>query len=101
MIQNETLRKRLDAICERQVPILDQPGDFLCLLDRIVRKAAEFWDYEGADPHDFCIQDNQISDGVIIFGGSNRLIWRVDGFRADRTYCTMKFLVHHDVLQTK
>lgn len=42
-------------------------------------------------PEDYCIQHS--TDEVIIFGGTNRLIWSVfTGWRIDEPYCTKKFI---------
>jgi hypothetical protein len=53
----------------------------------IVAAAAEFFKF---CPDDFGIQ--HINDGVIIFGGTNRLIWTPHGFRPDPPYCSPRFL---------
>ena len=44
-------------------------------------------------PEDFGIQHE--SYPVIIFGGTNRVVWSVRfGFRIDESYCTSRFIEH-------
>jgi len=49
---------------------------------------------------DFCLQHP--GDECIIFGGTNRLIWRAKtGFKADASYCTPEFLAHFEEVQQR
>jgi len=56
----------------------------------VVERARDiFCDCQAED--DFCIQ--HISGTIVVFGGTNRLIFDpITGFRADREYCTKRFL---------
>lgn len=62
----------------------------------IISAAARFWE---ECPDDFCIQDFSDIGTCIIFGSTNRVIWRAEkGFICDQSYCTDKFKAHFDKL---
>lgn len=54
----------------------------------IVEKAENIFKYCNAHS-DFGLQS--ISYNSIVFGGTNRLIWNIDSFRIDESYCTANF----------
>ncbi|NIN68652.1 MAG: hypothetical protein GTO63_28885 [Anaerolineae bacterium] len=61
------------------------------VLTTIIMDAWEFW--EDVSESDFCIQHFDSMGECIIFGGTNRIVWRpMTGFKIDASYCTEKFL---------
>ena len=65
-----------------------QKLELLDVMEYVVYKAQQAFEH---CPTDFCFQN--ISHDCIVFGGVNRLIWRVDsGFTPDESYCTERFL---------
>lgn len=54
----------------------------------IVEKAENIFKYCNAYS-DFGLQS--VSYNSIVFGGTNRLIWNIDSFRIDESYCTDNF----------
>lgn len=54
----------------------------------IVEKAENIFKYCNAHS-DFGLQS--IGYNSIVFGGTNRLIWNIDSFRIDESYCTSNF----------
>mgnify|MGYP003435638571 FL=1 len=54
----------------------------------IVEKAENIFKYCNAHS-DFGLQS--IGYNSIVFGGTNRLIWNIDSFRIDESYCTANF----------
>jgi len=103
-LSNPTLKARTEALCERQVPYLmkEWNEEFGELLKLLVCHAAQYWDYEGVNPHDFCIRDNILEQGFIVFGADNTLIWSlIWGFKPDRNNCSPEFLANYDTLKTK
>ena len=67
------------------------------ILSSLVRAAAVYWDGDGIDKLDFCIQLFGVT--AIVFGGTNRLVWTpTHGFNPDRPYCTERFLKRYDEL---
>ena len=59
----------------------------------VVQQAAEFFDSSRGGIEDFCIQHHAIYDGVVVFGGTNRLQWSAKyGFRYSLTHCTERFI---------
>ena len=96
-------QEHIDRLSERTRQALDQlippdtqvPDNFFAdkakgLLYAIVARAADFFAY---CPDDFCIGSINESGGVIVFGGTNRLIWNAKyGYHPDRSYCTSRFL---------
>lgn len=91
------LQERVFAIGSRA---MTNPADALAqsatlLVMEVVTAAAWYW--VGFDPNDFCIQ--HVSPEGIVFGGTNRLIWRASrGFYADVGYCTPRFAEHARML---
>lgn len=87
---NEKLEKRIHQAIS-QVSF----GESFLMLSKICEAAARYW--KGIDPYDFCIQ--YVSPEHITFGSTNRLIWTpFNGFRADRSYCSSRFLERYDKL---
>jgi len=65
------------------------------VFSNIIEKAAAFFE---DCPKDFLIQ--HLSDSGIVFGGTNRLIWRIDsGFSMDEEYCTQSFREHFEKIK--
>jgi hypothetical protein len=63
--------------------------------EAVAAMAAEFFDYSRSAIEDFCYQAGSLENGVVIFGGTNRLIWSLKhGFRLDESYCTQQFKDH-------
>ena len=60
------------------------------ILDEIVNKAYEIFEKCGTI-EDFCIQTKRLS--TIVFGGSDRIRWTIDGFEPIRTHCSTKFMI--------
>lgn len=64
------------------------------ILDMLIGQAQEYWE-RAKCPDDFCVQE--VSMGYIIFGGTNRVVWRINtGFRIDRSYCSANFLAANE-----
>jgi hypothetical protein len=62
------------------------------LLEAVVYMAHCYWERAGCE-EDFCWQGGDPGQGVLIFGSTNRVTWRVEsGFRIDRGCCTRRFL---------
>jgi hypothetical protein len=92
----DLLVERIRQALERLIPPDTQVPDRIIeekaqgLLYAIVARAADFFAY---CPDDFCIQTINESDGIIVFGGTNRLIWNAKyGYFPDQNYCSEKFL---------
>ena len=65
------------------------------IFEMVVDQAGRFFE---ECPEDFGIQ--YISGTSVVFGGTNRLIWKADlGFFPDRQYCSKKFLEHYAKIQ--
>lgn len=62
----------------------------------VVGEAFELFQSVGSES-DFCIQN--VGDNVVVFGGTNRLIWRFNkGFFIDKPYCTPRFIKRMEAL---
>jgi len=60
------------------------------LLRTIISKAAAYFAFR---PDDFGLQSDYLLEGHAVFGGTNRLLWSLDGgFRPDPSYCSPRFL---------
>tara|TARA_Y100000296_G_C5130486_1_gene235262 strand:+ start:663 stop:986 length:324 start_codon:yes stop_codon:yes gene_type:complete len=69
-----------------------QKLELLEVMENVVHQAKEVFEH---CPTDFCLQ--HIGSFVIIFGGTNRLVWHIDsGFKPDRKSCTDEFLNNWD-----
>lgn len=78
---------RSDLVTAHLQRVLPVPG---IMFDYLVTYAGQFF---VECPDDFCVQHAE--PDVIVFGGTNRLIWSMRrGFRCDPTYCTQRFLDH-------
>lgn len=54
--------------------------------------AGEFFRAAGLT-EDFCVQSGDLLDGVVVFGGTNRLQWSLRrGFRYSPSHCTEEFI---------
>ncbi len=63
----------------------------------VVEKAENIFKYCNAHS-DFGLQC--VSYNSIVFGGTNRLIWNIDSFRIDESYCTNDFKDKFNELKT-
>jgi hypothetical protein len=69
-----------------------QKLELLDVMENVVHQAQQAFEH---CPTDFCLQ--HIGSFVIIFGGTNRLVWHIDsGFKPDRKSCTDEFLNNWD-----
>ena len=67
-------------------------GNAEALVAAIAYDAYHYWERAGC-PEDFCLQQARLEDGAIIFGSTNRLIWRMEsGFRVLPEFCTKRFI---------
>jgi hypothetical protein len=65
------------------------------ILYSIITEASEFF---AECPGDFCVQ--HVTDTVIIFGSTNRIVWRpATGFAPDVMWCNAAFLKHFKTVQ--
>lgn len=80
------------AYKERQVEDLIKRIDTNELAEMLVSAAMEYFE---ECPEDLCVQ--HVGSDYIVFGGSNRLIWRpITGFKPDKAYCSRRFLDHFE-----
>ena len=50
-------------------------------------------------PSDYCIQYINDSNGVIVFGSTNRVVWTPRrGFRLEQSHCSERFIEHYKEL---
>jgi hypothetical protein len=87
------LRDRAEQAARRLALNEDAP----VLLAAIASAAARYWDADGIDADDFCVQHVGIE--TVVFGATNRLVWSpTRGFWPDRSYCTPAFLARCEAL---
>lgn len=78
---------RIDVVVKMVVTLAGGPEP---VCRDIVCEAARYFEH---CPDDFCLQMGH--EEGLIFGGTNRLIWRPErGYRPDPGYCTERFLEH-------
>ncbi len=94
-------KDRRDALAARAAEVAEALGDGPVAL-AVAEAASRYWDYDGADPSDFCLQDggSVIVEGApLTFGAGNRLHWCPwDGFRADPSRSCAAFVNRASVL---
>lgn len=75
----------------------EESDSAILIFEMVIDQAGQFFE---ECPEDFGIQ--YISGTGVVFGGTNRLIWKADlGFFPDKQYCSKKFLEHYDKIQSK
>lgn len=93
-LRQTRVRKWLAEQKNKALRSLDaEHGEVGSYADVIVEAASEFFDYSEFAANDFGVQAGHLEEGVVVFGGTNRLQWSLKfGFRYSPSHCSEKFI---------